>query len=155
MKNTRKNIKNMQKIAFLGPKAPSGAQMLVSGAWGARNQHFKINGLFFCRSGLIFRNIWPRQRPNIWKNGQKIINKMLFWARTNFALTKDPHKKRQVLCSSRSSQSHLLLYVQADSLQDFLYKRPKKTIFPSFFHDFFGIFWVPREAALAADLITA
>ena len=31
---------------------------------------------------------------------------------------------------------------------------PTKAIFPSFFHVFFGIFWVPREAALAADLIT-
>ena len=45
------------------------------------------------------------------------------------------------------------------STPDFLYKRPKKTIFPSFFHylfgDCLGFFWVSREAALAADLITA
>ena len=28
-------------LPFLGQKAPSGAQMLVSGAWGARNQHLQ------------------------------------------------------------------------------------------------------------------
>ena len=36
-----------------------------------------------------------------------------------------------------------------------LYKRQTNAIFHSFFHDFFGIFGIPREAALAADLITA
>ena len=37
------------------PKAPSGAQMLVSGAWGARNQHFKISGPFSCRGGFFMQ----------------------------------------------------------------------------------------------------
>ena len=41
-------------MSFLGQKAPSGAQMLVSGAWGARNQHFKISGFFFLPQRLSF-----------------------------------------------------------------------------------------------------
>ena len=34
-------------------------------------------------------------------------------------------------------------------------KDQKRQFFHYFFTIFFGIFWVPREAALAADLITA
>ena len=75
---TTNKYKKMRVLAPLGLvtlvllclKAPSGAQMLVSGAWGARNQHFKISGSFFCRSGFLFA-IFGRASSQIYEKNTK------------------------------------------------------------------------------------
>ena len=71
--------KNSKKSMDFCPKAPSGAQMLVSGAWGARNQHFKISGSFFFRSGFLFA-IFGRASGQIFEKIQKNCRKLPFWS---------------------------------------------------------------------------
>ena len=65
-------------MIFLSPKAPSGAQMLVSGAFRRQKPAYTKSATFFCNSGSLFRNIWPRQRPNIYKKGCKIFKNYIF-----------------------------------------------------------------------------
>ena len=82
----------------------------------------------------FFPNIWPLAGPNIEKR--------------KGSLQKMARGDRQTHFGTFNFWVKLFLY-------DSLYKRPPKSNFFSFFHDFCLIFWVPREAALAADLITA
>ena len=60
-------------------------------------------------------------------------------------------------CQEEAPADHLIAaYAILHNLDRISYiKGTKRQFFLHFFHDFFEIFWVPREAALAADLITA
>ena len=54
--------------------------MLVSGAWGARNQHFKISGFFLAAAALFFA-IFGRASGQIYEKIPKNRPKIAFMGR--------------------------------------------------------------------------
>ena len=105
----------------------------------------------FCDLFAFFPNIWPLAGPNIekrrghYKNWRGSIDKPIL------ELLTFGQKVANFVNAGfwRLKAPETSIWAPGGAFW------PKKALFPSFFHDFFWIFWVPREAALAADLITA
>ena len=157
-----KNPENMRKTRAKHAKHAQNTTKSLKSGFEPEVKSFKmglsINPRQFLQRPTLFAIFGPARGQIFGKKAEKIANKRWIFAFFCF-LYRDHQTKQGTMYAKRQpgvSGVQIPLLPQHSLLYRISYiKGPKKLIFPSFFHDFFGIFLVRGEAALAADLITA